>query len=161
MRITFPPVSATTLAAAVLCAAAAVVVIRPAAAQQGAASGLARPVFASAARSSRVVPRTVARYHFAPRRATGAHVAGIPELVTVADSAGQLVASFRLRGDRVSYPMLVTLIGSDLVLQGATPAGVLTLRLDRQSEPEALSRNLSGRWYLGGDEGRLSGHLVR
>jgi hypothetical protein len=76
--------------------------------------------------------------------------------VTVADSAGALVANTRLRGETAVRPLTVSVIESDLVLQGETPEGVLTLVLDRQAtgtEPKVTS----GRWALGSAEGTLRG----
>ena len=82
------PSSISPLAAAVLFAAAAT---RPANAQQAAAPAPARPIVAPAAEQAAPVdtaPRTVAVYRFAAPRSTG-----MPELVTVTDSAGRITAS--------------------------------------------------------------------
>ncbi|HKG90711.1 MAG TPA: hypothetical protein VKA84_02395 [Gemmatimonadaceae bacterium] len=153
MRSSLPALAAVALSVAVAAAA------RPAAAQQPtAAPGHARPgVPRGADAGDAEAARTVALYRFAtPRRSSG-----LPALVTVADSAGQLVASFQLPGARGWRPMEVTLIGTDLVLQGETPDGVLTLRLYGQNEPGAAERGLSGRWWLGGQEGELRGRPGR
>ena len=76
--------------------------------------------------------RVVASYDFwnAPRDAS------FPRSVTVADSAGTIIAHVDLAGEARSIPMTVTVIERNLVLQGQTADGVLTLVLDRQNEGE-------------------------
>jgi hypothetical protein len=134
------------LAAAALCAAAA----HPAAAQHAAAPAPPRPSVPPAAAD--VAPRTVAIY-----RLGGWHrSAGLPAEVRVADSAGVLVATSRPRHGRAEEPMMVTLIDTDLVLQGWSPSGVFTLRLYRQNEP-VTAAELEGRWWLEGRQGELRG----
>ena len=126
-------------AAAVLCAAAA-----PSAAAQHAAQHAA-------------APRVVAVYRFAP-----AAVRDLPARVTLADSAGQLVASFHLQGARTARPATLAVIGDDLVLQGETPSGVLTLQLRGQSAPqsaEASRAPVTGSWTLGTSRGELRGRV--
>ena len=135
------------LAAAELSAAA----LAPAAAQQAAAPAPARPAVEAAAPA----PREVAIYRFSSPRATG-----LPTQVTVADSAGQLVASYQLRGSRAALPMEVTQLGTDLVLQAETPEGVLTMQLYGQTDP-ATATPLSGRWWLGDQAGILRGRANR
>ena len=82
----------------------------------------------------------------------------LPEHITVADSAGALVAYYRLPGDRSAYPMLVVVMGSDLVLQGDTPAGILTLELfDANDSRDAATRGTApqGRWHVDAQQGTL------
>lgn len=126
------PILASALAAAALALLAA-----PAAAQQGRAGVAASP-------------RVLARYDFAAPKG------GIPfpSTITVADSAGQLVASARVAGSLAPVPMVVHVIESDLVLEAATSDGILTVVLDKQAEGGAI-RVSSGRWVLGKTEGRL------
>jgi hypothetical protein len=140
------------LAAVVLAAAA----VRPAAAQQAAATP-ARPVIRDAAVTVSPALRTVAIYRFATTSG-----AGIPAEVTVADSAGRLVASYHLPGARDARPMLAAVIGTeraDLVLEAETPSGLLTLQLYGQDDPTAGA--VSGRWWLGVQQGALRGRVVR
>jgi hypothetical protein len=134
------------LAAAVLSAAA----VRPAAAQQAVALDQARPVIEYSAVGVKAAPRALASYRFVVARD-----AGLPAEVTVADSAGTLVASYRLPGDRAARPMVVTAFETDLVLQGESPSGVLTLQLYRANDPTA--RAVDGTWSLGSRHGTLHG----
>jgi hypothetical protein len=145
MRAPHSPTSL--LAAAVLCAAAA----HPVAAQQAAAPVAPRPVVERAEAADAPVLRTLATYRFA-----GWRDGDMPAEVTVADSAGALVASFRPTRARAASPMMVSLIDTDIVLQGETTAGVLTLRLYRQNDP-ATAGTLEGQWWLGERHGELRG----
>ena len=145
-------VLASPLTAALLAATAA----RPAAAQrQPAVDGRALAAESPAAGPVANAPRTVATYRF-----TGARDGTMPAQVTIADSAGVLVASFRLPGDRAPRPMAIDLTESDLVLQGETPGGVLTLRF-YQRDDAAAAGLVAGRWWLGGQEGTLRGRVTR
>ena len=74
--------------------------------------------------------------------------------VTVADSAGTIIAKVELANERRSVPMTVTVIENNLVLQGETPDGVLTLVLDRQNEGGKTTLD-SGTWTLGRTSGQL------
>ena len=134
-----------TLAAAVLSAAAS-----PAAAQF-AVSEAARP----AVRRHAPVVRTVATYNLA-----GSRDAALLARVTVADSAGVLVASYRLPGASVAEPMTVTVLGTDLVLQAETASGVLTLQLFDQNDAD-VGEPVGGRWALAGQRGELRGREAR
>ena len=98
--------------------------------------------------------RTLAEYRFASTRG-----ADLPARVTVADSAGVLMASFHLPGDRDARPMLIVALEQGLVLQGQTPNGVLTIELFGQSDP--AKGWFDGRWKLGAQEGRLRGRVTR
>lgn len=133
------------VAAAALCAAA-----RPAAAQHAAVPGHVRP----AAHADAAV-RPLASYRLAAARR-----AALPAEVTVADSAGALVASYRLPGAAEPQPMVVTVIGTDVVLQGETPSGVLTLQLYGQNDADAAAP-VEGRWSRAGQEGSLHGRATR
>jgi hypothetical protein len=140
------------LAATALCAATA----RPAAAQQAVTAEYVRPAVGHAGSNPDTVQlRTLAVYRFGPTQ-----LAGMPSEVTVADSAGELVATFRRPNTRDSVPMVVDVLGTDITLHGATPAGVLTLVLYGQNDPDA-SRALVGRWTLGGRQGELRGRAER
>ena len=136
------------LAAVALCAAA----ISPAVAQQAADPDYSRPIIELAAVTSDApILRTVAIYRFpSPREA------GMPAQVTLADSSGQLVAIYRLATARGAGPMMVEVLNSDLVLQGETPSGVLTLVLYRQAAPEVTGA-FAGHWSLGDRQGELRG----
>jgi hypothetical protein len=140
------------LAATALCAAA----VRPAAAQRAATTEYVRPAVRHAASTPDTVQlRTLAVYRFG-----ASQLAGMPSQVTVADSAGELVATFRRPNTRDSVPMVVDVLGTDITLHGATPSGVLTLVLYGQNDPDA-SRTLVGRWTLGDRQGELRGRAER
>ena len=95
------------------------------------------------------VTREVAKYHFRVGREWG-----LPVEVTIADRAGELVASYRLPGQRTAQPMLVTVLDLDLVLQAETDKGVLTLQLFEQNGP-TMKRPVVGQWTLGSRSGEL------
>ncbi|MDF1504769.1 hypothetical protein [Roseisolibacter sp. H3M3-2] len=82
--------------------------------------------------------------------------ARLPAEVTVASAPGGLAASYRVAGDAAARPLALTVIGTDLVLQGETPSGVLTLRLYGQNDPRP-GAPVTGRWWLGSAEGTLRG----
>lgn len=111
-----------------------------------------------AAQHSNAIPtgtaRVVASYDFwnAPREAS------FPRTVTVADSAGTLIAHVDLAGNAKSIPMTVTVIERNLVLQGQTSDGVLTLVLDRQNEG-GVTTLTTGTWTLGKAQGELRGRV--
>ncbi|HEX4932605.1 MAG TPA: hypothetical protein VFV33_05455 [Gemmatimonadaceae bacterium] len=94
--------------------------------------------------------RVVATYDFGARRLG----LPLPMTVTVADSAGTLVANARLQGETGTRPLEVSVIENDLVLQGETPDGVLTLVLDQQATGTE-GKLTSGRWAVGSAEGKL------
>ncbi len=108
-----------------------------------------------AAQATSVLPtgpsRVVAAYDF-----WNGPSAAFARSVTIADSAGTIIAKVELANERRSVPMTVTVIESNLVLQGDTPDGVLTLVLDRQNEGGKTTLD-SGTWTLG----RASGQLRR
>jgi hypothetical protein len=134
---------------AVATAAFSAAAARPATAQNAAAPDYIRPVVRHAAAADPAPVRTVAVY-----RLTGARNLDIPTQVTVADSLGQLVASFRLSGDRQAGPMTVAARDANLVLQGETRAGAFTLVLYRPTDPPAAGE-LVGSWSLGDRQGEL------
>jgi hypothetical protein len=141
MRATFPNVLP--LVAAALLAAT------PAAAQRVTPSRAVAPVVPAAGNVRPVATYTLSSTSRATR---------LPEHITVADSAGGLVAYYRMPGDRTAYPMLVVVMGTDLVLQGDTPAGILTLELFEANDPrDAATRGTvpQGRWHVDAQQGTL------
>ncbi len=109
----------------------------------------------AAQRSSAVAAgnaRIVATYDFR----TTANSVAFPRTVTVADSAGTILARVAMGTEQRSIPMTVTIIESNLVLQGQTPEGLLTLVLDRQNEGGETKLS-SGTWTLGRNSGQLRG----
>ena len=100
-------------------------------------------------------PRAVAAYHLAAPRGVP-----MPRNVSVVDSAGTLAATFAYVGDRAARPMAVHVVETDVVLQAATPDGLLTLVLYGLNDPAAVGRVL-GRWSLGALEGELRGRVRR
>lgn len=138
-------------AAAALAAAAAV--SSPARAQRAIASNVVRPVAQPAAEEAGVL-RTVAIYQFEASR-----TAGMPNQVILADSLGKLFATFTLPGNRTEQPMMVDVTESDIMLQGHTPSGIVTLVLFQRSD--AGLTPLRGHWYLGDREGELVGRGAR
>ncbi|MBC7842216.1 MAG: hypothetical protein H7099_07880 [Gemmatimonadaceae bacterium] len=112
-----------------------------------------------AAQQTKAIPvssatRIVASYDFwnAPRDAA------FPRSVTVSDSAGTIVARVDLGNSEASVPMTVTVIERNLVLQGQTSEGLLTLVLDRQNEG-GETKLTSGTWTLGKAQGQLRGRV--
>ena len=135
------PIAALTLAVALVSTA------RPAAAQ---AAQAAQPTAHRADVVAAPATRTVAVYRLGADRRT---MPDLPVRVTVADSAGTLIARYRADGAAEERPMAVTVMQTDLVLQAETPAGLLTLLLERQND--ATRGELTGRWWLGTDGGVL------
>jgi hypothetical protein len=139
------------LAAAALCATVAV----PAAAQQSVAPGFVRLVASTAtAANARPITRRLATYDF------GSSLEGMPSRVTVADSAGTLVATFRARDGRTELPMKVAVADRDILLEGETVGGTFTLVLYEQNDPMAAGA-LLGTWTLGSRQGELRARAVR
>jgi hypothetical protein len=130
------------LAAVALCTAAA----RPVAAQNAAVPDHIHFV----ERAAPPAPRTIVVYRFVTRDPL------LPVQVTIADSAGRLVGTFRLPGERDARPMQVDILENDLVLQANTPSGVLTIVLYRQNDSETTG-SFKGEWILGTRQGELSG----
>ncbi|MDZ7632047.1 MAG: hypothetical protein U5K74_12060 [Gemmatimonadaceae bacterium] len=81
-----------------------------------------------------------------------------PRIITVADSAGAILASVEMAGESRSIPMTVTVIETNLVLQGETREGLLTLVLENQNEGGA-TRLTTGTWTLGRNSGLLRGRV--
>jgi hypothetical protein len=136
------------VAAAALFVAAA----RPAAAQS---PRYAPPAASGATVTVDSVVRTVARFRFIPRRGLD-----MPAQITVADSAGVLVASYRRPGAQAASPMMVQILDTDLLLQSETPSGVLTVVLYQQNDPAPAGVTL-GRWWLGEQSGELRTRATR
>ena len=110
------------------------------------------------AQQSNAIPtgasRVVATYDFwnTPKNSS------FPTSVTVADSAGTIIASVTTGANAKSVPMTVTVIERNLVLQGETAEGLLTLVLDRQNEG-GVTTLTSGTWTLGKAQGTLRGRV--
>jgi hypothetical protein len=136
------------LTALALCAAVAA----PAAAQNVAADYV-RPAVAIA--SEAPVIRPVAIYRFNASR-----LLRLPVMITVSDSSGQLIASYRLPNVSRPEPMVVDVLGNDIVLQGETMSGLLTLVLSRQNDGDSPSMFI-GWWSLGDERGDLRGRTAR
>lgn len=99
----------------------------------------------------KVVSREVAKYRF-----SGSRNEGLPAEVTVIDRGGELVATYRLPGQRIAEPMMVTLLDADIILQAETDKGVLTIQLFKQNDqPDGDA--VTGRWTLGSRSGELRG----
>jgi len=120
----------------------------------GAVAAIALTAVGAAAQQHLIVTnraqRVVATYDFGARR----FGMPLPTAVTIADSAGTLVASARLEGEPSPRPMSVAVIESHLVLQGEPPDGLLTLVLDQQAAGTTPATT-DGRWSLGKAEGKL------
>ena len=137
-------------------AAAALAVVgisSPAHAQRAIASNVVRTAVQPVAEDAAIL-RTVAIYQFEASRTTG-----MPNQVTLADSLGKLFATFTLPGNRTEQPMMVDVTESDIVLQGQTPAGIVTLMLYQRSD--AALTPLRGKWFLGERQGELLGRGAR
>jgi hypothetical protein len=121
-----------------------------------AAAALALTAVPAAAQRAKALPSTgsriVASYEFRNSLAD----ASFPRSVTVTDSAGTILARVDMGATASSIPMDVTVIETNLVLQGQTPDGVLTLVLDRQNEGGEIKLT-KGTWTLGRNSGQLRG----
>jgi len=113
-----------------------------------------------AAQQALVAPEQLARVVASYDLRNGPRELDFPRSVTVADSAGTILARINVAGTSRSIPMLVTVIESDLVLQGETPSGLLTIVLDKQNEGGG-TRLATGSWTLGRTQGRLRAQGVR
>ena len=122
------------------------------AAAQAVANNYVRPVVE---KTDAPVIRTIAIYKF-----TASRILRLPTTITVADSAGQLVANFRLHNVSEPGAMSVEVMGNDIILQGETPRGLLTLVLYRANAADVPS-SFIGYWSLGNDEhGELRGRTT-
>ena len=133
-----------------------------------ATAALAVVTVSSAAEAQRAVASSVIRTDVLPSTALhtvaiyqldASRTIGMPNQVTLADSLGKLFATFTLPGNRTEQPMMVDVTDTDIVLQGQTPSGIVTLVLF-QSTPGTLAP-LRGHWYLGEREGELFGRGTR
>lgn len=131
-------------------AAAFGIAARPVAAQQ--LSMASKATIAVAAPTD--VQRVLATYDFGNRPRSIA----FPRMVSVVDSAGTLIAKAAISGDPREIPLTVTIMNSDLVLQGQTADGVLTLVLENQNDAEAKA-GTTGKWILGNSRGTLRMHV--
>ena len=122
------------------------------AAAQAVANNYVRPVVE---KTDAPVIRTIAIYKF-----TASRILRLPTTITVADSAGQLIANFRLANASEAGAMSVDVMGNDIILQGETPRGLLTLVLYRANAADVPS-SFIGYWSLGNDEhGELRGRTT-
>lgn len=128
-------------------AASLTLVAAPVAAQEHSTSGV-RP--APTLEAAPLASREVAKFRF-----NGGRAEGLPAEVTVIDRGGELMATYRLPGQRAAQPMVVTLIDADIILQAETDRGVLTLQLYRQNDAPAPADAVLGRWTLGSASGEL------
>ncbi len=123
-----------------------------------AAPTVAQPTFvrlaANTAAEPRSATRTLATYDF------NSAFEGMPTRVTVADSAGTLVASFRPRGARTDRPMKVAVADRDILLEAETVRGTLTIVLYEQNDPVAAG-SIIGTWSLANAQGELRARAVR
>ena len=128
-------------------AAALSLAARPIAAQQLSLTSKTTIALAASADGQRLV----ATYDFgnSPRDFA------FPRRVSVVDSAGTLVAKASMLGDAREVPLTITIMESDLVLQGQTADGVLTLVLENQNEAGEARGGTTGRWILGSIRGTL------
>jgi hypothetical protein len=117
-------------------------------AAQSAVAGNVRAVVNASTSADDATPRTVAIYTFGPSPSVG-----VPSQVTVLDSAGTYLASFRLPGSSANREMAVDAHAGDLYLQGITPNGILTLVLYPSDTDDAGA--VIGRWQVGSGEGEL------
>ena len=130
--------------------------VTPATAQSVATAYSRSTVVDKAATADAPAIRTIAIYRF-----TASRILRLPTTITVADSAGQLVANFKLANVANPGPMSVDVMGNDIILQGETPRGLLTLVLYRQNAGDAPS-DFIGYWSLGTEEhGDLRGRTTR
>jgi hypothetical protein len=128
---------------------------RPAAAQRAATPEYVRLIVNAAAPADPAIVRTVAVYRF-----SGARNLDMPTRVTVADSAGELVASYQLSGNRGVGPMTIAIRDTALVLRSETRKGLLTLVL-YNPETAQVSGAIVGYWTLGEYQGELRGLAAR
>ena len=75
----------------------------------------------------------------------------MPVEITVSESQGGLMAQFYKVGDNDAHLMTAAVKGTDLVLNGTTPHGALTIQIKHHGA------KLSGIWQLGEDRGTLEG----
>jgi hypothetical protein len=137
------------LFAALVAASTIAFVPRPAVAQQ---SALAARTVANPNRAGVVPARIVATYDVRSNTVTPAFA----RTIVIADSAGVILASINMSGESRTIPMTVTVIETNLVLQGETSDGLLTLVLENQNEG-GTTKLVNGSWTLGKTTGTLRG----
>lgn len=130
-----------------LAAAAFALAAHPAAAQQFTVAS-ARPSTLASATDERLV-RTIAIYSF-----EGARDPSMPSAVTIVDSAGTIIGTYRVRGNSDERVMNAEVEGMDLRLEAATPSGELTIVIYEIGE-RPRSTTVVGRWMLGNKQGEL------
>jgi hypothetical protein len=114
---------------------------------------IAGTVAAAPAAAQSAVVRPVAIYNVANRN----HDRTMPVRVTLADSAGKLVASYNLAADTTTHRMGVIFYGEDLVLVGETKRGVLEMTFLKQLDRPRGA--VTGYWTRGSEEGLLRGRV--
>lgn len=135
--------------------AVAAVLASPVAAQQSLVSERVRPATDATTPDDRRSPaRTLVTYDFS------SSFDGMPSRVTVADSNGTLIASFRPRGAPKDRPMKVAVADRDILLEGETVRGTLTIVLYEQTDTTSAG-TLLGTWALGSYQGELRARAVR
>ena len=132
-----------------LAAAFLVIAARPVDAQQFTVASNMRSADAASTANADIALRTVAIYRFGR-----ADDAAMPSEVTVSDSVGTLVASYRLKNSVTQRPMIVEPLDDGLLLQADTQSGVLTLFINQPAD-HAPGSVLIGTWFLGGKQGEL------
>jgi hypothetical protein len=133
-----------------LCTAAALCAdVRAAGAQRESSPDRARPVALTD------VVHPIATYRF-----VGWRGADLPTEVSLADSAGTFVASFRTPRTNVAHPMSVDVRGENVYMIGETSAGTLSIEFYERTRG---SRDgvIEGRWTLGTRSGELRGRVER
>jgi hypothetical protein len=75
-------------------------------------------------------------------------------LTIAADSAGKLTASFWPIGDNDAHDMVVTVKGTDLVLDAEAPRGHVEFVLQHEGD------KVAGQWSFGPDKGTLKGTIA-
>ena len=93
-------------------------------------------------------------------RFVGWRGADLPTEVSLADSAGTFVASFRTPRTPDARPMSVDVRGENVYMIGETAAGVLSIEFYERSRG-ARDGVLEGRWTLGTRSGELRGRVER
>jgi hypothetical protein len=128
-------------------------------AQRSALAALASfavPLAAQQAAAPAQTQRIVATYDFK----LGQRDAAFPRSVTLSDSAGTLVAHALNATTQRAVPLAVTIMQSDLILQGETTDGMLTMILNRANEGGS-TYPAGGIWTLGDRHGTLAARKQR
>lgn len=125
----------------------------PAAAQQLAVASIRTSASSVASDDPNVRP--LAKYSF-----EGAYAAEMPIEVTVSDSLGTIIGSYRVRGSSATRALQAQVEGNDVFLQAETRAGTLTIAIYQLGERDKSS-DVIGHWMLGERQGDLLRRPVR